>query len=138
MGDDNKKKVWKADFSVTDVNAELGIVFGWGMVTNISGQPYFDTDNQHFPDTMMVKATSDFMEGQRINNNDHTANDVGMVVHSFPLSKEIADAMGVHSNINGWMVGVKPGADSLAKFASGEYTGFSIEGSGELEDIEEE
>lgn len=132
-----KDQIFKADCTVTDVNESLGIVFGWGMITDINKEPYYDLDNQHIPADLMVKATSSFMENSRISNDSHTPTDIGVVVHSFPLSDEIAKSMGVSSSISGWMVGVKPSPDILAKFVSGEYKGFSIEGSGSLEDDEE-
>jgi hypothetical protein len=132
-----KESVFKADISVTDVNESLGIVFGWGMVTDINDQPYYDLDNQHIPSDLMVKATSAFMETSRISNDSHTTIDIGTVVHSFPLSSEIAASMGITSMIKGWMVGVKPSPEILAKFVSGEYKGFSIEGTGSLIDDEE-
>jgi len=132
-----KKGVFKAEVTVTDVDQSLGIVFGWGMVTDINNEPYYDLDNQHIPSDLMVKSTSAFMENSRVSNDSHTSVDVGVVVHSFPLSSEIAKSMGITSNISGWMVGVKPDTDTLAKFVSGEYKGFSIEGSGALIDDEE-
>jgi len=132
-----KKGIFKAEVTVTEVDQSLGIVFGWGMVTDINNEPYYDLDNQHIPSDLMVKSTSVFMETSRISNDSHTPVDIGVVVHSFPLSSEIAKSMGITSNISGWMVGVKPDADTLAKFVSGEYKGFSIEGSGVLEDDEE-
>jgi len=132
-----KKGVFKAEVTVTEVDQSLGIVFGWGMVTDINNEPYYDLDNQHIPSDLMVKSTSAFMETSRISNDSHTPVDIGMVVHSFPLSSEIAKSMGITSNISGWMVGVKPDVATLAKFVSGEYKGFSIEGSGALVDDEE-
>ena len=131
------QNVFKADCEVTGVDKQLGIVFGWGMVTDIDGEPYYDLDNQHVTSNSMVKATSKFMEGLRKSNDMHTDSDVGVVMHSFPLSPEIAKSMGVSSRISGWMVGVKPTPEVLEKFESGEYTGFSIEGSGAFVDIEE-
>lgn len=130
--------VFKADISVTGIDETLGIVFGWGMITKINNEPYYDLDNQYIPNDVMVKSTSAFMETARVSNDSHTPVDIGTVVHSFPLSNEIAKAMGISSNINGWMVGVKPDPTTLAKFVSGEYTGFSIEGTGEVIDDEVE
>jgi hypothetical protein len=128
--------IFKTEISVTEIDKSQGIVYGWGMITDINGEPYYDLDNLHTPADIMVKATSEFMETARVSNDSHTPLDIGIVVHSFPLSNEIAKAMGITSNINGWMVGVKPDADTLAKFVSGEYTGFSIEGTGSLTDDE--
>ena len=125
---------------VLKVDEGEGIVYGWGIISKLQGKDYFDTDNEHFPEKEMRKAATSFMEGQRINNNDHISGDegdVGIVVHSFPLTQEIAKAMGVESAVYGWMVGVKPDEDTLQKFKSGEYTGFSIEGGGEPIDLED-
>lgn len=129
--------IFKAEITVSKVDEGLGIVFGWGMVTNTNGQPYYDLDNQHVPDNVMMKSTSDYMVTARTSNDKHTPSDIGQVIHGFPLTKEVAASMGIHSNINGWMVGVKPSPEILAKFVSGEYTGFSIEGGGTVTDDEE-
>lgn len=134
---DNEENLFKANCRVTDVDNKLGLVFGWGMVTEIDGQPYFDTDNQHITSDAMVKATSGFMEGQRISNDSHTSSDIGTVIHSFPLSKDIAESMGVQSRLSGWMVAVKVSDEILKKFESGEYTGFSVEGAANYHDIED-
>lgn len=135
VADENLNK--KLEFEVLKVDEQLGIVFGWGMVCKVNGDDYYDTDNEHFGEQFMLKAASDFMKGARINNDSHTPNDVGTVVHSFPLTTDIAKSMGVSSLMTGWMVGVQPDSDSLAKFASGEYKGFSIEGGAAFIDEEE-
>lgn len=140
MGKQNDKKPTelRSDVIVKSVDESLGIVFGWGMITDVNGAPYYDTDNLQISSELMVKATSLFMEDEeRLSNDSHSPEDIGKVVHGFPLSKEIAESMGVRSNVHGWMVGVKPTKEILAKFVSGEYTGFSIEGMGEIVDEEE-
>lgn len=116
------------DFEVVKVDAKLGLVFGWGMVSMVKSEDYFDTDNQTAPLNEMLKATTEFMKGERINNASHTDVDEGTVIHSFPLTPDIAKSMGIESDIYGWMVGVQPEPAALKKFESGEYTGFSIEG----------
>jgi hypothetical protein len=131
-----KKSIFKAQCSVVKVDEPLGIVFGWGMITDVDGEPYYDLDNLHIDSELMMKGTSEFMETERISNDSHTENDIGIVIHSFPLTPETALAMGVFSKINGWMVGVKPDKENLEKYASGEYKGFSIEGEGIVEDEE--
>lgn len=130
-------KEWK----VIKVDSELGLIFGFGIVCKVKEEDvhkeYYDTDNQHIPEDVMLKSTTEFMVGKRINNNDHTDNDVGTVVHSFPLTEDIAKSLGIQSDIYGWLVAVKPDAETLQKFKSGEYKGFSIEGSAVLIDEEE-
>ena len=92
------------DFEVVKVDSKLGIVFGWGMVSKIRDEDYFDTDNQKASCHEMLKSTTAFMKGSRINNSEHTPKDEGVVIHSFPLTPDIAKAMGITSDIFGWMV----------------------------------
>jgi len=50
------------------------------------------------------------------------------VVFLFPLTSELAKAFEIKTERTGVMVGIKPSPEVLAKFESGEYTGFSIGG----------
>lgn len=117
------------------VNSELGLVFGWGIVCKIDGEPYFDTQRDHIPEDSMLKAAADFMEKSRMSGDMHARSASGepipdgQVVFSFPLTTDIAKALGIECNKTGWLVALKPSPDVLAKYASGEYTGFSIGGS---------
>ena len=52
----------------------------------------------------------------------------GDVPFGFPLTMEIADAMSIRSDHYGFLAGIRPDQDLLAKFKSGEYAGFSIGG----------
>ena len=126
------------------IEESLGLVFGFGLICEKveDGQvvKFYDSDNQHISSETMLKATAEFMETERTNNNDHTPGesaDVGVVVFSFPLTKEIADSMGIKSDFYGWMVGVKPDTETLQKFKDGHYKGFSIEGACVYEDESE-
>lgn len=115
--------------TVCKVDVGLGLVFGWGMICTEKGADHFDTQGDHIPEDVMVEATSDFMENARIAKDMHSAADAhGMIVHSFPLTKDIAQAMGITTEKTGWMVAMKPSSEILAKYASGDYTGFSIGG----------
>jgi hypothetical protein len=58
----------------------------------------------------------------------HTRLDAGQVVFGFPLTTDIAAAMGITTPKTGFIVGVKPAASVLAKYRSGELTSFSIGG----------
>lgn len=115
--------------SVTEVDAGLGLVFGWAMVCTEKGEDHFDSQGDHIPEDVMVEATSDFMENSRIAKDMHsTADPHGTIVHSFPLTKDIAEAMGITTEKTGWMVAMKPSAEILKKYEDGTYTGFSIGG----------
>lgn len=114
--------------SVVKVDANLGLVFGWGIVCTENGVDHYDLQGDHIPDDVMLTGTSDFMEHSGVAKEMHKGEQVGRIMHSFPLTADIAKEMEIVSKKTGWMVAMKPGAAALAKFVSGEYRGFSIGG----------
>lgn len=123
------EEVHMNEYQFVKIDEELGIVFGWAIVSSVDGEPYFDIQNDHIPEDSMLKATSEFMEDVRVGGEMHTGTQVGVVIHSMPLTADIAKAFGIECDRTGWMVGYKPyNKDVLEKFRSGEYTGFSIGG----------
>ncbi len=113
---------------VASVDAGLGLVFGWGIVCTEGGRPYVDVHKNEIPDAAMLEATTEFMKVYRDAGDMHVETGRGVLVHSFPLTAEIAKAYGITCNRTGWMMAMAPDPALLAKFASGEYTGFSIGG----------
>lgn len=113
---------------VVKVSEELGLVFGFAIVSKIDGEPYFDTQGDHIPEQSMLEAATDFMAGvERTAGDMHKTAD-GQVVFAFPLTEDIAKSLGIATRMTGLLIAVRPSADVLAKFRSGEYTGFSIGG----------
>ncbi len=121
-------KGFAAFFKVSGVDEDLGLVFGWGIVCKEAGVDYYDVQKNHIPEPAMVEAVTDFMKGQRMAGEQHSRMDAGTIVHSFPLTTDIAKAMGLETTKTGWMVACAPDPAMLAKFKSGELTGFSIGG----------
>lgn len=134
---------WKATATektiarVTKVDAELGIVFGWAIVSKIGGEEYWDTQGDHVPEDSMLRASADYMRKSRIAGNMHrylgytaeSVEPVGEVLFAFPLTTDIAKSMAIQCNVAGLMIGMQVSRpDILEKFKSGEYTGFSIGG----------
>ena len=113
---------------VAKVDESLGLVFGWAIVCTEKGADYFDTQGDNIPEDAMLKAVTDFAKSSRVAYEQHSREEAGHVVHSFPLTKEIAAVFGIECEKTGWMVAMQPDADMLAKFKSGELTGFSIGG----------
>ncbi len=114
---------------VEKVDETLGVVFGWAIVCKEKGQDYFDTQDDHIPEASMLKAATDFMCHSRVLGDMHVTAEGGSVVFAFPMTADIAEAFGMKTEKTGLMIGVKPAsADTLAKFKSGEYSGFSIGG----------
>ena len=111
------------------VDEQLGIVFGYAIVCAIDGEPYYDTQGDFIPERAMLEATAEFMTGDRAALDMHQGAPVGQVVFGFPVTDDIAKALGMQASRTGFVVGMKPNSDSLlARFASGEYRGFSIGG----------
>lgn len=111
------------------VDRKLGLVFGWGCVCKVDGEDFFDSQGDHIPEDSMIEATTDFMENSRVAKEMHVGESRGAIVHSFPLTADIAKAMGITSKHSGWMIAMKPHDPSvLTKFEDGTYTGFSIGG----------
>lgn len=130
----------KSAVRIAKIDEDLGLVFGWAIVCKIDGEDYYDLNidaegtfkgqrvPEHITEDAMLKATVDFMSGARPGNEMHAGPDKGTFVCAWPMTTDIAKAMGITTAKTGLMVAYKPPADVLAKFKSGEYTGFSIEG----------
>lgn len=114
---------------VLKVDEALGLVFGWAMICTENGVPYYDTQDDHIPEASMLKASSDFMQNSRLLGDMHQKAEGGSVVFAFPMTADIAKAYGLTTAKTGLMIAVKPATDEvMAKFKSGEYSGFSIGG----------
>lgn len=123
---------------VCKVDSRLGIVFGYAIVCKVGDKPFRDVQGDIISESGMLDATTRFMEGSRIAKVMHQGSSVGKVVHSFPLTVEIAKALGIEAERYGWIVGMKPDEATLSKFASGELTGFSIGGRRKRETVIDE
>jgi hypothetical protein len=122
---------------VTKVSEDLGLVFGWAIITHEDGQPYFDLQGDHITQKAMLEASTDFALNGRTMRVMHEGGAVGSgVVHLMPLTDEVAGAFGIDCQKRGLMIAVKPDASTLKKFKDGELTGFSIGGlRGEDEEV---
>jgi hypothetical protein len=134
-------KEFRTYVKVQEVNKSLGLVFGWGIICKKDDTHYVDHGEDHIPQEQMLKSVLDFMENSRIVDDMHDNDDHGCVIFSMPMTEEIAKAYNIQTDTYGWMVGIKPTEELFEKFASGEYTGFSIGGVletyAEVENIDE-
>jgi len=110
---------------------EQRIVWGWASVSTIDGVPVHDYHGDYWPPEEMLKTANDFMKNVRVVKVMHGGEDVGLVVHSFPMTKEIAKAFDIETNKEGWIVGTYvEDDDQWEKAKRGEFPGFSIGGWG--------
>lgn len=130
-------KPFQTTATIAKVDEGLGLVFGWAIICKQDGKPYFDVQKDHIPEDAMLKAASDFMQNSRIAKEMHVGDSKGTYVFAFPLTTDIAKAMGIETKDTGLMIAAKFDPEVLAKFKSGEYTGFSIGGErGDDEEVE--
>lgn len=129
MTNPNEPIAKRTQVNVTKVDADLGLVFGWAMISKVDGQPYFDLQGDHIPDEVILESSVDFMTGARSAKAMHAGPDRGSVLFAFPLIEDVAKGYGIDTGGKyGLLVAAKFDEGVLAKFASGEYTGFSIGG----------
>lgn len=115
--------------SIAKVDETLGLVFGWAIICKIGDEDYYDVQEDHIPEQSMLKSATDFTLSERVGKEMHFGKGKGTIAFVFPLTTEIAKAFGLSTNQTGLMIAMKPDTpDILAKFKSGEYTGFSIGG----------
>ena len=113
---------------VLKVDDSLGLVMGFAIICTESGEPYFDLQGDHVPESTMLKSALDFMEHSQVAKEMHQGERAGTVVFAFPLTDDIAKAFGILTIRTGLMIAMRPDEDMLQKFQLGELTGFSIGG----------
>jgi uncharacterized protein YndB with AHSA1/START domain len=137
-------RMWEADTSVSDMTKnfehsvegqilkaddEQRLVWGWASVVTENGEAVIDRQGDVIEPDTLVKAVNKFMEHVRVGKQMHNGDQIGMVVHSLPITKEIGDSLGIQSNREGWVVAFKVYDDNVwAKVKSGELAAFSIGG----------
>lgn len=103
-----------------------------------NGAEYFDTDNQHIPESVTLDAWADFMRNGRVNKAMHSGDQVGDVAFAFPAYDDIFKSLGLQiGDQSGIIVGVYVQDDDvLNKYHTGVYKGFSVGGAANWEDVE--
>jgi len=115
---------------------EQRMVYGWASVVTEKGEAVIDRQGDVIEAGTLVKAVNEFMEHVRVGKAMHVGDQVGVVVHSLPITKEIGDALGIQSDREGWVVAYKVFDDTVwAMVKSGELAAFSIGGRAIKEEI---
>ena len=141
-------RMWEADTSVGEMTKtniegkilktddEQRMVFGWASVVTENGEPVVDRQGDVIEAETLVKAVNEFMEHVRVGKAMHVGEQVGVVVHSLPITKEIGEALGIQSDREGWVVAYKVFDDDIwTMVKSGELAAFSIGGRAQKEEI---
>lgn len=110
---------------------EQQVAYGWASVISEGGEPVVDTQGDVISAAELMKFTTDFMTSQRTALAMHQGAPVGQVLHSMPLTKELAESFGITADREGWVVGLKVNDSAVWKrVQSGELRAFSIGGRG--------
>ena len=86
---------------------EQRIVYGWASVSTIEGDIQVDHHNDQIQMEVLEKAATNYMLESRVGKFMHVGSKVAEVVHSLPLSLDIAKALGVQTDREGWIIGMK-------------------------------
>ena len=122
------------DCEFCKVDDALGLVFGYAIVCNVDGEPYYDLQGDHITEKAMLDAACDFMLHARVAKDMHDKNpdrpgQQGTVVFAWPMTAEIAKAFDLDVKHTGLMIAMKPNDPHVLKeFRDGKRTGFSIGG----------
>lgn len=116
---------------VVKVDDSLGLVFGYAIVCKVDGEPYYDLQGDHIPESVMLSAVAEFMASpDRVAKEMHDGDAIGQILMMWPMTEEIAKALDIEVQATGALVAMKPSESVLKRFQSGELTGFSIGGDG--------
>lgn len=119
----------ESDFKVVKVDEEQRIIYGWASVTKVNGELLVDRQGDVIETDTLHKAVNEFMEDIRVGKVMHQGEPVGQIIHSFPVSKDIMDALGIQTDKEGWITGYKVYDDTIWEdVKSGKYAAFSIGG----------
>jgi hypothetical protein len=126
---------FRADTQILKVAPELGLIFGFAAICKVDGEDFYDHDGEHYTEEAMLADSTEFAKSSRMacemHKRDENGNPVqaGGVIHTFPLTTDIAKALGITTKMTGLLVALAPDDPAvLEKARNGEYTGFSIGG----------
>ena len=138
-------RMWEGGTSVSELTKsvegtilkadEQRMVYGWASVVTEKGEPIIDRQGDVIEPDTLVRAVNKFMEHVRVGKEMHSGDQIGAVIHSMPITKEIGESLGIQSDREGWIVAFKVYNDDVwAKVKSGELAAFSIGGRAIKED----
>ena len=115
---------------------EQRLVWGWASVVTEKGVPVIDRQGDVISPDTIEEATTVFMEHVRVGKAMHTGEQVGLIIHSFPVTEELCGSLGIQSDREGWIVAYKVYDDDVwSRVKSGELAAFSIGGKAIKEEI---
>ena len=129
------KQIENVEGQILKTDEEQRLVYGWASVVTEKGELVVDRQGDMIEPETLVKAVNNFMEHVRVGKEMHKGGQIGAVIHSMPITKEIGESLGIQSDREGWIVAFKVYDDDVwARVKSGELAAFSIGGRASKED----
>ena len=114
---------------ILKLDSERRIAWGWASVSTMKGELVTDLQGDIITTAEMEKMADRFMMSARTAKAMHEGDSIGEVIHSFPLTNELAKAFDMDTDREGWIIGMKIyDAEVWDSFKRGELAGFSIGG----------
>jgi len=135
-------RMWEAGTSVSEMTKEVQIegqilkqldeerlAFGWAYVATVKGEVSLDHSGEFIRPELLAKAATNFMLSMRTAKRMHSGESIGEVIHSMPLTNDVAKALGIQSDREGWIIAIKVYDDQVWQdVKSGKLSAFSIGG----------
>lgn len=119
----------KAEGQVLKYVEEQRLVYGWAYVSTVNGEISLDHSGEYIKPDEIVKAATNFMMDARVAKEMHSGPQIGDIVHSLPITKEIASSLGLSTDKEGWIICVKVLDDKTwEQVKTGKLSAFSIGG----------
>ncbi|MBX9451370.1 MAG: hypothetical protein KL801_05820 [Mesorhizobium sp.] len=101
---------------IAKIDTARRIVYGYASVITEKGKPVVDLQGDVIEADELHAAVDEFMKSVRTAKLSHTTRQVGEVIHSLVLTKDIAAALGIDTGgREGWIVGMHITDDEVWK-----------------------
>jgi uncharacterized protein YndB with AHSA1/START domain len=134
-------RMWEAGSTVSEntkmqqeceilkVDEEQRLAYGWAYVSTQGGQISYDHSREWIKPSTLEKSATEFMMTARVSKLNHSGEQIAEIVHSLPVTKEVAESLGIQTDREGWIIGVKVfDEDVWENVKSGKLSSFSIGG----------
>jgi cation transport regulator ChaB len=136
-------RMWEAGTSVSEMTKsevqiegqilkqldEERLAFGWAYVATVKGEVSLDHSGEFIRPELLAKAATNFMLSMRTAKRMHSGESIGEVIHSMPLTNDVAKALGIQSDREGWIIAIRVNDEQVWQdVKSGKLSAFSIGG----------
>ena len=127
---DDGEEVIEFEADVIKVDEAQRMVYGWASVVTENGEPVLDRQGDMIAPEELERAATEYMMDERAAKVMHDGEQIGVTVHSMPLTFALAEALDIDTKgREGWVIAQKITDDSAwERFLSGDLLAFSIGG----------